>query len=203
MINIIKLANILDNLGSYSLSDKLYKIAETYVPPVEYYSGVDKRHYNEFKSPGSKSYNQMKTFEQMKSRNTGMPQQSNETVVMDGSMYYDNPYTPKEILKLRNLAPALNFRNYLKRYYSGDNSLHSSNPRSFATSLWEFVRTNEMKNNLLNAFDAYADSGATYKGQSIKNVPEIKELYLYIKGNAKQFSETEIGDILEDLFAGG
>jgi hypothetical protein len=56
---------------------------------------------------------------------------------------------------------------------------------------------------LLNAFDAYADSGATYKGQSIKNVPEIKELYLYIKGNAKQFSETEIGDILEDLFAGG
>jgi hypothetical protein len=60
-----------------------------------------------------------------------------------------------------------------------------------------------MKNNLLNAFDAYADSGATYKGQSIKNVPELKELYLYIKGNAKQFSETEIGDILEDLFAGG
>lgn len=78
MKNIIKLANILDNLGSYVLSDKLYKIAETYVPPVEYYSGVDKRHYNEFKSPGNKSYNQMKTFEQMKSRNTGMPQQSND-----------------------------------------------------------------------------------------------------------------------------
>ena len=35
MKNIIKLANILDNLGSYVLSDKLYKIAETYVPPID------------------------------------------------------------------------------------------------------------------------------------------------------------------------
>jgi hypothetical protein len=201
-MDILKVASLLDNLGSYVLSDKLYKIAETYVPPVEYYSGVDKRHYNEFKSPGNKSYNQMKTFEQMKSRNTEVPQQSNETVVMDGSMYYDNPYTPKEILELRNLAPNLNFRNYLKRYYSGDNSLNSSNPRSFATSLWEFARKNKMNYSLTDAFDAYADSGATYKGQNIKNIPELKELYLNIKSNAKKFSETEVGDILEDLFAG-
>ena len=197
MINIIRIANILDNLGSYSLSDKLYKIAETYVPPVEYYSGVDKRHYNEFKSPGSKSYNQMSA-----TQNNKIPQQSNGTVVMDGSMYFDNPNTPKEILKLRNLAPNLNFRNQLKRYYSGDNNLSSSNPRSFATSLWEFARKNKMNYSLTDAFDAYADSGATYKGQNIKNVPELKELYLNIKNNAKKFSETEVGDILEDLFAG-
>jgi hypothetical protein len=197
MINIIKLANILDNLGSYSLSDKLYKIAETYVPPVEYYSGVDKRHYNEFKSPGSKSYNQMSA-----PKNNKMPQQSNETVVMDGSMYYDNPYTPKDILKLRNLIVPTNFRNELKRYKSGDSELVSSNPRSFATSLWQFARKNKMNYSLTDAFDAYADSGATYKGQSIKKVPELKELYLYIKNNAKKFSETEVGDILEDLFTG-
>ena len=197
MINIIKLANILDNLGSYSLSDKLYKIAETYVPPVEYYSGVDKRHYNEFKSPGSKSYNQMSA-----SQNNKMPQQSNGTAVMDGSMYFDNPNTPKDILKLRNLIVPTNFRNELKRYKSGDSELVSSNPRSFATSLWQFARKNKMNYSLTDAFDAYADSGATYKGQSIKNVPELKELYLHIKNNAKEFSETEIGDILEDLFAG-
>jgi hypothetical protein len=197
MDKLLRVASILDNLGSYSLSDKLYKIAETYVPPVEYYSGVDKRHYNEFKSPGSKSYNQMSA-----PQNNKMPQQSNETVVMDGSMYFDNPYTPKDVLKLRNLIVPTNFRNELKRYKSGDSELVSSNPRSFAFSLWEFARKNKLKNSLLNAFDAYADSGATYKGQSIKNVPELKELYLYIKGNAKQFSETEIGDILEDLFAG-
>ncbi len=198
MINIIKLANILDDLGSYSLSDKLYKIAETYVPPVEYYSGVDKRHYNEFKSPGSKSYNQMSA-----PKNNKMPQQSNETVVMDGSMYFDNPYTPKDVLKLRNLIVPTNFRNELKRYKSGDSELASSNPRSFAFSLWEFARKNKLNYSLTDAFDAYADSGATYKGQSIKNVPELKELYLYIKNNAKKFSETEVGDILEDLFAGG
>jgi hypothetical protein len=145
----------------------------------------------------------MKTFEQMKSRNTGMPQQSNETVVMDGSMYFDNPYTPKDVLKLRNLIVPTNFRNELKRYKSGDSELASSNPRSFAFSLWEFARKNKLNYSLTDAFDAYADSGATYKGQSIKNVPELKELYLYIKNNAKKFSETEVGDILEDLFAGG
>lgn len=197
MINIIKLANILDNHGQYSLSDKLYKIAETYVPPVEFYSGVDKRHYNDFKSPGSKSYDQM-----MKSRNLKAPEKSNGTIVMDGSMYYDNPYTPKDVLKLRNQILPTNFRGELKRFYSGDDELHSSNPRSFATSLWQFARKNNMNYSLTDAFDAYADSGATYKGQGIKNVPELRELYLYIKSNAKKFSETEVGDILEDLFAG-
>ncbi len=196
-MDILKIASLLDLSENYNLSDKLYKIAQTYVPPVEFYSGVDKRHYNEFKSPGSKSYDQM-----MKSRNLKAPAKSNETIVMDGSMYYNNPYTPKDVLKLRNQILPTNFRGELKRFYSGDNELDSSNPRSFATSLWQFARKNKLNYSLTDAFDAYANSGATYKGQSIKNVPELRELYLHIKSNAKKFSETEVGDILEDLFAG-
>ncbi len=194
-MDILKIANLLDLSGSYVLSDKLYKIAATYYPPVEFYSGVDKSKYDLTK--GRKSYDQM-----MSARNKNMPENLSGTVVMDGSMYYNNPYTPKDVLKLRNQILPTNFRGELKRFYSGDNELSSSNPRSFATSLWQFARKNKLNYSLTDAFDAYANSGATYKGQSIKNVPELRELYLHIKSNAKKFSETEVGDILEDLFAG-
>lgn len=196
MKDLLKIASILDQSGHYNLSDKLFKIAQTYVPPLEYYSGVDKDKYNKFKAPGSKNYDEM-----MKYRNTGIPQQSNETIVMDGSQYFDNPYTPKDILKLRNMIVPTNFRNQLKRFHAGDTEINSSNPTSFANSLWEFARKNKMSNSLTNAFDAYADSGATYNGQSIKNISELKELYLHIKSNAKKFSETEVKDILEEAFS--
>lgn len=195
-MDILKVASLLDLSGQYSLSDKLYKIAETYVPPIEFYSGVDKRHYNDFKSPGSKSYDQM-----MKSRNLKAPEKSNGTIVMDGSMYYDNPYTPKDVLKLRNQILPTNFRGELKRFYSGDNELKSSNPRSFATSLWQFARKNKLNSSLTDAFDAYANSGASYNGIGINNVPELVELYKIIKSSPRLFSETEVGDILEDLFS--
>ena len=194
MINILKVANILDNLGSYVLSDKLYKIAELYIPPVEFYEGVDKRHYNDYRAPGSKSYDEM-----MISRMKNMPKNLSGTAVMDGSMYRDNPYTPKEILDIRKKLIPTNFRNEISRYESGDSVSNSSNPRSFVTSLFEFGRKNGM-NNLTAAFDAYADSGATYNNQSIKNIPQLKKLYMQIKSNPRMFSETEIGDMLEVLF---
>ena len=193
-MDILKIASLLDNLGSYVLSDKLYKIAELYIPPVEFYEGVDKRHYNDYRSPGSKSYDEM-----MMSRMKNMPKNLSGTVVMDGSMYRDNPYTPKEILDIRKKLIPTNFRNEIRRYESGDNVSHSSNPRSFVTSLFEFGRKNGM-NNLTAAFDAYADSGAKYNNQSIKNIPQLKQLYMQIKSNPRMFNETEIGDMLEDLF---
>ena len=223
MKDLLKIASLLDESGHYNLSDKLYKIAQfgilappnpnkrkklidikppetkdprsymntsnTYVPPVEYYSGVDANKYKEF--GGFKADYML--------QNNFNPEQ---THIMDGSQYFDNPYTPKDILKLRNQIVPTNFRNQLKRYYSGDTEISSSNPVSFANNLWEFARKNKIGNSLTDAFDAYADNGATYNGQSIKNVPELKELYLYIKGNEKEFSETEVGDILKDLFAG-
>jgi hypothetical protein len=130
-----------------------------------------------------------------------MPRDLSGTTVMDGSQYYDNPHTPKDILKLRNMLVPTNFRNQLKRYHSGDTEANSSNPTSFANSLWEFARINKMNNSLTNAFDAYADSGATYNGQSIKNIPQLKELYMYIRNNPRNFSETEVAELLKQLFS--
>lgn len=194
MDKLLKVASLLDEIGGYELSDKLYKIAELYVPPVEFYEGVDKRHYNDYRAPGSKDYNEM-----MMSRMKNMPKNLSGTVVMDASRYYDNPYTPKEILDIRNKLVPTNFRNEIRRFEVGDNLNNSSDPRSFATSLFEFGRKNGM-NNLTAAFDAYADSGAKYNNQSIKNIPQLKQLYMQIKSNPRMFSETEVGDMLEDLF---
>lgn len=198
MDKLLKVASLLDEIGGYELSDKLYKIAELYVPPVEFYEGVDKRHYNDYRAPGSKNYDEMMMMSRMKNMKN-MPKNLSGTVVMDGSMYYDNPYTPKEILKLRNQIVPTNFRNEIRRYEAGDDLNNSSNPRSFVTSLFEFGRRNGM-NNLTAAFDAYADSGAKYNNQSIKNIPQLKQLYMQIKSNPRMFSETEVGDMLEDLF---
>lgn len=196
MKNLLKIASKLDELGHYNLSDKLFKIANTYVPPVEFYDMVDKRHYNDFRAPGSKNYDEM-----MSSRYKNMPKNLSNTVVMDGSQYYDNPYTPKEILKLRNQLIPTNFRNQLKRINSGDTEISSSNPTSFANNLWEFARKNKIGNSLTDAFDAYADSGATYNGQSIKNIPQLRDLYMYIKSNPRNFSETEIAELVKQSFS--
>jgi hypothetical protein len=82
-----------------------------------------------------------------------------------------------------------------KRFYL----MNTSDPAAFAKSLFEFGSINNI-NNLVQAFDAYADSGATYNNQSIKNIPQLKKLYMQIKSNPRMFSETEIGDMLEVLF---
>jgi hypothetical protein len=121
---------------------------------------------------------------------------------MDGSMYYDNPYTPKDILELRNKLAPTNFRNELKRYQSGDTMTSSSNAQNFATSLWDFARKNKLSNSLTESFDAYADAGATYKGKSIKDVPELVELYKIIRNSPRMFSLTEISEILKNIESG-
>ena len=197
MKHLLKIASILDESGHYELSDRLHKIAETYVPPVEFYDMVDKRHYNDFRTPGSKNYDEM-----MSSRFKNMPKNLSNTVVMDGSMYYNNPSTPKDILELRNKLIPTNFRNEIERYESGDTVISSNNPQNFATSLWEFARKNNTSSSLVNSFDAFADAGAMYKGQSIKNVPELIELYKIIKNSPRMFSLTEISEMLENMEAG-
>jgi hypothetical protein len=197
MKHLLKIATILDEYGNYILSDKLFKIAETYVPPVEFYDMVDKRHYNEFKTPGSKNYDEM-----MSSRYKNMPKNLSNTAIMDGSMYYDNPNTPKDILKLRNQLVPTNFRNELKRYQSGDTMTSSNSAQNFATSLWEFSRKNKLSNSLTESFDAYADAGATYRGKSIKDVPELVELYKIIKNSPRMFNLTEISEMLKDMEGG-
>jgi hypothetical protein len=193
MDKLLKVASLLDNLGSYVLSDKLYKIAELYIPPVEFYEGVDKRHYNDYRAPGSKSYDEM-----MISRMKNMPKNLSGTAVMDGSMYRDNPYTPKEILDIRKKLIPTNFRNEISRYESGDSVSNSSNPRSFVTSLFEFGRKNGM-NNLTAAFDAYADAGASYQGNLIKNVPVLQKLYMRVRNTPRIIPQQELAKELTML----
>jgi hypothetical protein len=229
MDKLLKIASILDKSGHYELSDTIYnkvvksqgilaaprvpggkKLIEikppvtkdprayidnskTYAPPVEYYDGVDANKYNEFGNF------------QFKNRNIPQPNRfkfDGNTKVMDGSMYFDNPYTPKEILDLRKQLAPTNFRNELKRYESGDVMISSSNPQNFATSLWEYARRNNTSSSLVNSFDAFADAGAMYKGQSIKDIPELQELYKIIRNSPRMFSMTEISEMLKDMEAG-
>lgn len=161
-------------------------------------SGNNNQGYNQTNNQNqeyNQGYNQ-------NSNPANMPQDLSGTRVMDGSQYLNNPYTPKGVMDIRRLLVPTNFRNELSRYESGDNLLNSSNPTSFATSLFEFARRNRLNSSLVKAFDAYADAGATYNGQSIKNIPQLKNLYMYVRNNNKMFSQTEIAQLLSQAFTG-
>ena len=129
-------------------------------------------------------------------------------VEMDASQYYDNPHTPKEILKLRNLAPLTNFRDEIRRYEGKEkakgrfeNILNSNDPMSFVENLFAFAMKNKSTNSLTNSFDDYADAEASYNGVSIKYVPALVELYKIVRSNARMFTKGELSGILKDLLA--
>jgi hypothetical protein len=129
-------------------------------------------------------------------------------VEMDASQYYDNPYTPKEILKLRNKLIPTNFRDEIRRYEGKEkantgfeNILNSNDPMSFVENLFAFAMRNKSTNSLTNSFDAYADAEASYNGVSIKYVPALVELYKIVRSNARMFTKGELSGILKDLLA--
>jgi hypothetical protein len=153
------LAEELDNLGSFSLSDKMFKVITS-------------------------------------------------QVVMDASKYYDNPYTPKDVLDLRNKLVPTNFRDEIRRYESKEKAIrgygdifNSNDPMSFIENLFLFAVKNKSTNSLTDSFDDYADADATYNGVSIKYVPALVELYKIVRSNARMFSKTELAGILKDLLA--
>ena len=153
------LAEELDNLGSFSLSDKMFKVITS-------------------------------------------------QVVMDASKYYDNPYTPKDVLDLRNKLVPTNFRDEIRRYeskekaYRGYGDIFNSNdPMSFIENLFLFAVKNKSTNSLTDSFDDYADADDTFEGVSIKYVPALVELYKIVRSNARMFSKTELAGILKDLLA--
>jgi hypothetical protein len=45
------------------------------------------------------------------------------------------------------------------------------------------------------------DAGATYNGQSIKDIPQLRNLYMYIRNNNRMFTEAEIAQLLAQLFS--
>jgi hypothetical protein len=159
MKKLFLIAEELDNLGHFSLSDKMFRVVESQVE-------------------------------------------------MDASQYYDNPHTPKEILKLRNKLLPTNFRDEIRRYEGNEraynryeNILNSNSPMSFIENLFLFAVKNKSTISLTDSFDDYADADATYSGVSIKYVPALVELYKIVKSNARMFSKAELSGILKDLLA--
>lgn len=123
-----------------------------------------------------------------------MPQDLSGTMVMDGSQYLNNPYTPKGVMDIRRqINPNAN--------QAGGNLANSSNPTSFVTNLFEFARRNNLTSSLVKSFDAYADAGATYNGQSIKNIPQLRNLYMQIRSNNRMFNQAELVQMLSQLFS--
>ena len=159
MDKLLKVASLLDNLGSYVLSDKLYKISQS-----------------------------------------NMPDDLSNTKVMDASQYYDNPYTPKDILKLRNQLLPTNFRDEIRRLELGNGLLESSNPSTFVMNLFEFARKNKLSKSLADAFDIYSNSGATYNGQNINNVPELVELYKKVIDTPSIITRQMLEDELRNIY---
>jgi hypothetical protein len=193
MKNLLKIASILDDSGNYELSDKLYKIAQAYVPPVEFYEGVDKSKYKG-------NYNQQMM--SLKNRNNpGYINSYSNAPVMDISQYADNPYTPKDIMNIRKQLVPTDFRGEIYQSQKGDTLLSTSDPRSFSISLIEYARINKFPN-LKDAFDDYANNGAVYRGQRVQNVPELKQLYVRISQTpgaiSKQMIEQEIRNIVTE-----
>jgi hypothetical protein len=197
MRNILKIATRLDLSGLYNLSDKLYKIAQTYVPPVEFYQGVDRSKYKG-------NYDQkMLALRNRNNQNYTNPYSNSysNAPIMDINQYANNPYTPKEIMDIRKQLVPTDFQGEIYQTKKGDTLIKTSDPKSFSIGLMEYARINKFPN-LQLAFDDYANNGATYRGQLISQVPELKELYLRISKNpgsiSKQMIEQEIRNIVAE-----
>jgi hypothetical protein len=76
--------------------------------------------------------------------------------------------------------------------------MNTSDPAAFAKSLFQFGSVNGI-NNLTQAFDAYADAGASYQGNLIKNVPILRELYMRVRNTPRPINQKELVEELTML----
>jgi hypothetical protein len=204
MRHLLDIADKLDLSGNYKLSDKLYKIAQTtkpYAPPIEFYPGVDKNKYNIGRAQNQGNYDQKMIALQKQKQQASNNDYNYGTQIMGADQYYNNPYTPPEILKLRNQLVDTDFRGQIYQAEKGDDRLVTSDSTSFAVSLMEHARLNKM--NLVQAFDDLANHGMKYKGTKIQQVPELQELYKRISNHpgsiSRQMIEQEIDNIHYEL----
>ena len=121
--------------------------------------------------------------------------------VMDISQYADNPYTPKGVMDIRKMLVPTDFIGEVYQTQKGDTLIKTNDPRSFSIGLMEYARINKFPN-LKAAFDDYANNGATFRGQSVRDVPELRELYLRISRTTtpltKQMVEQELRNIITE-----
>ena len=67
-------------------------------------------------------------------------------------------------------------------------------------NLFEFARKNKLSKSLADAFDIYSNSGATYNGQNINNVPELVELYKKVIDTPSIITRQMLEDELRNIY---
>jgi hypothetical protein len=78
--------------------------------------------------------------------------------------------------------------------------MNTNTPENFVKSLFEFSKQNNI-NNLVQAFDAYANAGASYQGNLIKNVPVLQKLYMRVRNTPRMIPPQELQQELTMLTA--
>ena len=69
--------------------------------------------------------------------------------------------------------------------------MNTNTPENFIKSLFEFSKQNKI-NNLVQAFDAYANAGASYNGNLINRDPVLRELYMRVRNTQRMIPEQEL-----------
>ena len=223
MKDLLRIASLLDNSGQFRLSDKLFKIAQS--AQFEYKLNSDNPN-NFFENlVGYQNSKNLKNFTQSMNSYAAENATYKGILIKDipaFQQYYldlQNNY-PSDLSqliedfekdpskrpqkKLENLpgqntpykysaqTEADKFQD--KRYFL----INTTDPATFAKSLFQYGSMYGI-NNLTQAFDAYADAGASYQGNLIKNVPVLRELYMRVRNTKKMIQQEELAKELAML----
>jgi phage gp16-like protein len=75
-------------------------------------------------------------------------------------------------------------------------TLNSSDPKSFANDILNFMESKGKDKNLVKTFNDYADAGAKYNGVSIKNIPALQKVYTQILNSSGFLEESQIENLV-------
>jgi len=228
MRNILKIASLLDQSGQFRLSDKLFKIAQqnnyNYTlnsdNPEDFFQNLigyqNTNRLNNFVESMDSYAAQNAKYKNVPIRDIPAFQQyfmnlrngyDSDLDELLKEFESDPTKKPTSIYeRLRNL-PGQNTPHKSsaqdqadkyqdKRYYL----LNTNTPENFAKSLIEFGKMYGA-NSLTQAFDAYANAGASYQGSLIKNVRALQELYLRVRNTNRYIPGEELAKELQALTA--
>jgi hypothetical protein len=120
-------------------------------------------------------------------------------IIMDASQYANNPFTPNDVMNIRKQLIPTDFRGEIYQNKKGDTLLNTNDGMSFAVGLMDFARINNFPN-VKSAFDAYANAGAKYRGQSIKQDPVLQELYKRVSKTTTSITRQMLQDEIQQIY---
>jgi hypothetical protein len=120
-------------------------------------------------------------------------------IIMDASQYANNPFTPNDVMNIRKQLIPTDFRGEIYQSKKGDTLLNTNDGMSFAVGLMDFARINNFPN-VKSAFDAYANAGAKYRGQSIKQDPVLQELYKRVSKTTTSITRQMLQDEIQQIY---